>query len=414
MKKRKADDRKIAWLAAEHQANLMLLAASWSANVRDAIDSTEYELLGALPELLDDFGTPSYTAAAQKRYLELRRRILMLRAKSFSSTLEYLSKQGAALVDNEIKWANALSKQMDAAAGGATTLPTAKITQMVKYATVDDGATIDESLAAAAQDDAQRIAASCREGMRQGKTIAEIAADIRGTKSADYTDGILNATKAEAERIARTACCGIADEAKMQFYLANADVIRGVRHVATLSGNTCLVCGNYDGMVWDIPQDVAAIPRLPIHPNCRCVHLPVTEMDDINRSTRPAEAANFWKEAEEAYNRDNPGKNWNDLARSTRLKYYYQAQKDYEKRTGKPAFDQVPQNMSFEAWLATKDDKYLRQYLGKTRFALYKKGKLPLRKFVNPETNRAFTIAELKKRDKASFRKAGLTDEDEV
>ena len=83
------------------------------------------------------------------------------------------------------------------------------------------------------------------------------------------------------------------------------------------------------------------------------------------------------------------------------MKYYYKAQRDYEKRTGKPAFDQVPQNMSFEEWLKTKDDRYLETYFGPT-----------LRKFINPETNRAFTIDDLKKRDKEAFRRAGLTPED--
>ena len=410
--KKKADDREIAYLAAEHQANLVLLAAAWSEEMRDALKGSDNELLGALPELLDDMGNADYTAAAQRRYLELQRRILLLRAKSFSAALEYMTKQSEALAANEVKWAKAISKRIAAPSGGFTPVGTGRIAAVVKYANVEDGMTLEESIAAAAQEDARRISAICRDGLRRDKTIDEISREIRGTKAANYEDGVLNVSRAEAEQLARTGCCGIADEAKMQFYLANADVIKGVRHVATLSGNTCLVCGSYDGMVWRIPEDVHLIPKLGIHPNCRCVHLRVTEMDDINSSTRPAEAANFWKEAEAQYNREHPGKRFSDLARSTRLRYYYNAQKDYEKRTGRPAFDQVPQNMSFEDWLKTKDDRFLRQYFGPTRYALYKDGKLPLRKFINPETSRAFTIDDLKQRDKAAFRRAGLTGGD--
>lgn len=411
--KKKVDDREIAYLAAEHQANLVLLAAAWSEEMRDALKGSDNELLGALPELLDDMGNADYTAAAQRRYLELQRRILLLRAKSFSAALEYMTKQSEALAANEVKWAKAISKRIAAPpSGGFTPVGTGRISAVVKYANVEDGMTLEESIAAAAQEDARRISAICRDGLRRDKTIDEISREIRGTKAANYEDGVLNVSRAEAEQLARTGCCGIADEAKMQFYLANADVIKGVRHVATLSGNTCLVCGSYDGMVWRIPEEVHLIPKLGIHPNCRCVHLPVTDLDDINSSTRPAEAANFWKEAEAQYNREHPGKRFSELARSTRLKYYYKAQKDYEKRTGRPAFDQVPQNMSFEEWLKTKDDRFLRQYFGPTRYALYKDGKLPLRKFINPETSRAFTIEDLKKRDKAAFRRAGLTGED--
>ena len=410
--KKKVDDREIAYLAAEHQANLVLLAAAWAEAMSDTIKGSDNELLGALPELLDGMGKADYTAEAQKKYLELQRRILLLRAKSFSAALEYMTRQSEALAANEEKWAKAISKRIAAPSGGLSPVGTGRIAAVVKYANVEDGMTLEESITAAAQEDARRISAICRDGLRRDRTIDEISREIRGTKAANYQDGVLNVSRAEAEQLARTGCCGIADEAKMQFYLANADVIRGVRHVATLSGNTCLVCGSYDGMVWRIPDEVHLIPKLGIHPNCRCVHLPVTDMDDINSSTRPAEAANFWKEAEEQYERDHPGKHWRDLSRSTKLKYYYKAQKDYEKRTGKPAFDQVPQNMSFEEWLKTKDDRYLESYFGPTRFALYKQGKLPLHRFVNPATNRAFTIEDLKKRDKAAFKKSGLTDTD--
>ena len=139
--------------------------------------------------------------------------------------------------------------------------------------------------------------------------------------------------------------------------------------------------------------------------------MPVTELDlQFNSSTRPAEAEHFWKEAEEAYGKNPKNKRtWRSLSRSTRLKYYYQAQKDYEKQTGKPAFEQVPQNMSFKEWLATKDERYVLHYLGKKRYELYTRGKLPLEKFINPETDHLFTIKELKERDIKTFRKAGLS-----
>ena len=407
--KKKADDREIAYIAAEHQANLIRLAAAWAAALNDAVKGSDNELLGALGEMIPDNDIADYSADAQKKYLELQKRILLLRAKSFRAALEYMTRQSEALAANEEKWAKAISKRIAAPQSGFSPVGSGRISAVVKYAAVEDGMTLEESIQAAAEEDARRISAICRDGLRRDRSIDEIGRSLRGTKAANYEDGVLNVSRAEAEQLARTGCCAIADEAKMQFYLANTDVIRGVRHVATLSGNTCLVCGSYDGMVWKIPEEVHLIPKLGIHPNCRCVHLPVTDMDDINSSTRPAEAANFWKEAEEEYNRKYPGKRFSDLARSTRLKYYYEAQKNYEKRTGRPAFDQVPQNMSFEEWLKTKDDTYLRQYFGPTRYALYKQGKLPLRRFINPENNSAFTISDLKQRDKEAFRRAGLT-----
>jgi SPP1 gp7 family putative phage head morphogenesis protein len=402
--KKKASEKDIAYIAAEHQASLMRLAATWAAELSGDADSTNTELLGSLSQLLEDYRIADYSAEAQRQYLMMNAKILEIRAKSFAAMADYMARQCEKLAENEANWAAAIAKR-----SGATGLKkTIRVSTIVKYAAVEDGQTISESIAAAAAEDAKRISEVCREGVRKNKSLNAIVKDIRGTKESDYKDGVFEATRSEAETIARTGCMGIADEAKMQFYIENQDVIIGIMHVATLSGNTCLVCGNLDGHIWKNPDQLALVPNLPIHPNCRCVHLPVTEMHEINRSKRPAEEENYWKEAEKRYNEDHPGKRFNDLARSTKLKYYYQAQKDYEARTGKPAFEEVPQNMSFAEWLKTKDDAYIESYLGKTRYALYTKGELPLNRFINPATNVQFTIEELKALDIEAFRRAGL------
>lgn len=399
----KRKEREVAYIAAEHQANLVRLAAAWAEELRGDMDLTNAELIGNLSALIEDYQIADYSVAAQKQYLAMNAQILKLRAQSFAAAADYMERQCQKLAENEAKWAAAIAKR-----SGASGMKNIRVSTIVKFAAVEDGQTISESIEAAAQEDARRISEVCREGVRKSKPLDQIVKEIRGTKESDYTDGILETTRSEAETIARTGCMGIADEAKMQFYLQNTDVIRAIMHVATLSGNTCLVCGNLDGHIWKKPEELAMIPNLPIHPNCRCVHLPVTEMHEINRSKRPAEEENFWKEAERKYNEEHPGKKFGDLARSTKLKYYYKAQKDYEERTGKPAFEEVPQNMSFADWLKTKDAKYIEQYLGKTRYALYTKGELPLNRFINPATNVQFTISELKQLDIEAFKRAGL------
>ena len=134
--KKKVDDREIAYLAAEHQANLMLLASAWAEAMRDTIKGSDNELLGALQELLDGMGSADYTAEAQEKYLELQRRILLLRAKSFSAALEYMTRQSEALAANEEKWAKAISKRIAAPSGGLTPVGTGRIAAVVKYANV--------------------------------------------------------------------------------------------------------------------------------------------------------------------------------------------------------------------------------------------------------------------------------------
>lgn len=398
-------DKDIAYLAAEHQANLMLLAASWGAAILDSVRATDNELTGTIPGLLEEAGGHAFSSATVKRYEEIRKEILRIRARGYLEALEYALKQSELLMENEIKWAAALAKLTQAQAK-LQKLSKQDIRAMVQYSFVSEGNTIKESFGIAQENDARRIVEVCKSGMAQGKAISDIVKGIRGSKENNFEDGTLQASRKEAEAIARTTCGAIADEAKMRFYMQNSDVVLGTKHIATLSGNTCLRCAVYDGMVWKLPEEADQVPKLGIHINCRCVHIPVTELSKLNGSTRPAEAANFWKEAEKAYRKKYPGKDWNSLSRSTRLRYYYQAQKDYEKRTGKPAFEQVPQNMSFSEWLKTKDDAYVQSYLGPARYKLYRAGNLPLNKFINPITNRAFTVKELKERDKAAFQDA--------
>ena len=55
--KKRASEKDIAYIAAEHQASLMRLAAAMAAEMRDDSDSTNTELIGSLSELLEEYQT---------------------------------------------------------------------------------------------------------------------------------------------------------------------------------------------------------------------------------------------------------------------------------------------------------------------------------------------------------------------
>ena len=145
-------------------------------------------------------------------------------------------------------------------------------------------------------------------------------------------------------------------------------------------------------------------PVPPLHPSCRCVLIPVTELTDLGEDVpRPMANADFDALAKEAYEKKYPGKNWDDLSYATRKKYYYQAQKDFEKRTGKPAYSQAPGNMKFKDYFEQMSEEQKRHWLGKGRYELWKQGNLDIEKFIPPFPDRAFTVKELKEMDKKSF-----------
>ena len=62
------------------------------------------------------------------------------------------------------------------------------------------------------------------------------------------------------------------------------------------------------------------------------------------------------------------------MSPSTRLKYYYKAQKDFEKRTGKPAYRQVSPSTTFAEYFERQDDAFKRSWLGPKRYEAYKSG----------------------------------------
>lgn len=145
-------------------------------------------------------------------------------------------------------------------------------------------------------------------------------------------------------------------------------------------------------------------PVPPLHPSCRCVLIPVTELTDLGEDVpRPMANADFMALAKEDYEEKYPGKKWDDLSYATKKKYYYQAQKDFEKRTGKPAYSQAPGNMKFSDYFQQMSEEQKRHWLGKGRYELWKNGNLDLDKFIPPYPDRAFTVKELKEMDKKSF-----------
>ena len=64
---------------------------------------------------------------------------------------------------------------------------------------------------------------------------------------------------------------------------------------------------------------------------------------------------------------------------------------------------QVSANTRYRDWFARQPANFQREWLGKTRYQLYKKGKYTIDRFVDP-VGRQYTIPELRARDAETFR----------
>ncbi len=75
--------------------------------------------------------------------------------------------------------------------------------------------------------------------------------------------------------VARTEIQRVANQAADASYRANADILQGVEHLATLDSRTCKICAPLHGEVYDL--DDPKRPEIPLHPRCRCFQAPVTK-----------------------------------------------------------------------------------------------------------------------------------------
>lgn len=202
-----------------------------------------------------------------------------------------------------------------------------------------------------------------RIGIAQGDTIDQLTARIRGTRLQGYTDGALQATRAQAEAIARSAVIHVSTQARERAYEENVDLIKAVQWISTLDARTCEECGSKDGQVYDVGEG----PRPPAHFNCRCTTAPVLRS---------------WKEL---------GIDLPEAPAGTR------ASMD----------GQVPDTVRYGDWLADQPRSVVEDALGPTRASLFLKGELGISDFVDARGN-VLTLEQLRRVEGDAFRRAGV------
>jgi len=193
---------------------------------------------------------------------------------------------------------------------------------------------------------AARVRDAVRQGFVEGKTVDEIVRSIRGTRAAQYRDGILETNRRGAEAMVRTAVTHTANTAAQAAWEANADIVKGWRFVATLDSRTTVICAGLHGKEFKLGTG----PQPPRHVNCRSTSIPV--LDPIE---------------------------------------------------GVAAFE-LP---SYTVWLRAQSAETQADILGATKARLFRDGKLSIDRFTDHK-GRVLTLQELRRRDLAAFKAAGL------
>lgn len=391
----------LALQIADHQARIQTLAANWGEEITEQLNATEKAFLTKLAKELKNFKFNANAKETLDRLKKITARLNAIRQAAYQRAEEKVREEARKLAENEMKWGKRITQELSEPGTRLKDPSPTLLDKVVKFG-LADGKTLQEYFSGIADADAVRIESSIRQGVESGWTIDQIARNIAGSAENGYKDGILETSRRSAVNMARTLCNAVSNNAKDAFYNANSDVISGVEILSTLDGRTCPVCASLDRQRYPLGKPH---PALPVHHSCRCVLLPVTPLSDLIEEERPMANSDFMKDAKEAYKKRFPKKDWDSLSDSTKKKYYYEAMRLYEKRTGKPAYTQVSGSVSFRDYFEKHmtDDQRLK-WLGPERFKIWKHGNLPLDKFIPPYPDKRLTVDALKAEDKKSFK----------
>lgn len=205
-----------------------------------------------------------------------------------------------------------------------------------------------------------RIRDAIRMGVTEGENYAQIIKRVIGSKSLNYTDGILAVNLRQAQAIIATAAAHAANEARQVFYKENEDLIKGVQWVSVLDSRTTPVCQARDGKIYPVDSG----PRPPAHIRCRSITTMIV-------------------------------KSWKDLG-----------MRDQPLSVRDSMDGKVPAEETYQTWLSKKSPEFQDEVLGPTRGKLFREG-MTLDRFVDA-SGHEYTLKQLKAKDATIFRQAGI------
>jgi len=377
-----------------HNIYLQRYAANLANYIVTIIDGTEGDLLKILETSLERFGVVAPTKKTLEKFDKIQRDVYKLRSGGIIKAQNYVTDELVELAHNEAVFAKQSTEYL--LDDIALKAPSKAILESIVTNGVYAGSTIEQMFKTLAVNDTKRIMQHVRNGMTQGLTTESIVRGISGTAKMNYKDGILNITRNEARTIARTSTNGVANSAKMSMYLKNTDVITGVKFSAVLDGRTSLTCASVDGSIWKLPEEAGEVLQPPLHHNCRSSLVPEVKGFENMDYKKPAANKDFMAR-EKGWDR-----RWKDLSSSTRKKYYYK-----EIQATPEPFRQVSSKTTFPEYFERQPESFKRDYLGPTRYELYKEGNLKLDKFVS-DTGRPLTVQQLEQANQNIFKEIDL------
>lgn len=171
----------------------------------------------------------------------------------------------------------------------------------------------------------------------------------------------------DVDRVVRTARSYVSN----QSYVSTWDALGFdfYKFFSVLDGRTSLLCASLDQTIWK--KGDPNIRHPPLHPHCRSKLLGV-DADGKIAGLRPFVADN-------------------------------RAVKDIPKDQRDGRIGQVDAITTYKDWFPHQSKEYQINWLGKARYKLWKTGKYPIQRFIDPLTDQKYTLKHLKEMDEKTF-----------
>lgn len=281
-----------------------------------------------------------------------------------------------------------------------TVLPTANFLRSVALSRPFEGRTLKEWAESMRAEDLRRIHNAVQMGMVAGEPSSEIARRVVGSGPLMGADGMTEMTRRQVQAVVRTAVQHVANNARKDFFLANADLFTQEQFVATLDSRTTPICRALDGKLFNIGEG----PQAPLHFQCRSLR--IAALDGTLLGDRPANPTTDKMLAQEYAKREGFDGKINgrgDLPRGTKKGY-----DDWARKRKRELIGPIPATGTYQTWLSKQSNAFQNEILGDTKAKLFREGGLKLDKFVDLSTGREFTLTELAAKHAEAFRAAGL------
>jgi SPP1 gp7 family putative phage head morphogenesis protein len=193
-----------------------------------------------------------------------------------------------------------------------------------------------------------QIIQQIRDGVVLGQTIDQVASNITS---------LAPVQRRQAATLARTITNRVSIKARETTMRENEDVVDGYKWVATLDSRTSLICAARDGQVY---KDIDKNPKPPAHFNCRSTITYVVKPEFDLGANIEGERPSIGPDGDVTL---------------------------------------VNDKTTYSQWLRRQPQAFQDEILGPGRAALFRKGTIPLDRFVD-ENGRELSLAELRDLDR--------------